>query len=224
MSIADWPCAERPREKLLNAGPASLSDAELLAIFLRTGVRGMNAVDLARGLIHAFGSLSALMNASLAEFSAYPGLGQVKYVQLRAVRELSQRALREELGRGDVLDGPERVQDFLRLLIGQRDIEVFIALFLSARNHVLAVKEVFRGTLTETRVYPREIVRHALLSNAAAVIVAHNHPSGRAEPSMADRRLTELLKTALELVDIRLLDHFVVTAQYTVSFCERGWL
>jgi DNA repair protein RadC len=224
MSITDWPCAERPREKLLNAGAATLSDAELLAIFLRTGTKGINAVDLARRLIQEFGSLSGLLNARLADFIARPGLGQVKYAQLMAVRELSQRALREEFEQGDILDQPGRVREYLRLYIGQREIEVFVVIFLSARNHVLAVKEVFYGTLTETRVYPREILRYSLQYNASGVIVAHNHPSGDSEPSLADIKLTEKLKSSLEMVDIRLLDHFVVTGHRTVSFRERGWL
>lgn len=224
MAITDWPCAERPREKLLAAGPAALSDAELLAIFLRTGVRGVSAVDLARQLIGEFGTISRVLGASLDEFVRCPGLGRVKYTQLVAVRELARRSLMEEMTAGDVFDAPERVRDYLRLLIGAREAEVFVVILLSVRNHVIRVQELFRGTLTETRVYPREVVRLALLNNAAAVIVAHNHPSGVAEPSAADRNLTAVLKTALKTVDIRLLDHFVVGGQQTVSFSERGWL
>lgn len=224
MSIAIWPSSERPREKMLRLGAVSLSDAELLAIFLRTGVRGASAVDLARQLIGTFGSLSQLLQADLPTLSAIPGIGPVKYVQLMAARELSRRALLEELSAGDVLDSPDRVRDYLRLLIGNRDIEVFVVILLSVRNHVLSVEEVSRGTLTETRVYPREILRLALLQNAAAVIVAHNHPSGTAEPSAEDRLLTEVLKQSLNLVDISLLDHFVVSSTQAVSFAERGWL
>jgi DNA repair protein RadC len=224
MSIAVWPISERPREKLLDKGAAALSDAELLAIFLRTGVRGSTAVDLARELIHVFGSLSHLLRADLASFCAVPGLGPAKYVQLMAASELCRRALQEELESADALDSPDRVRDFLRLTIGHRDIEIFMVILLSVRNHVLSVQEIFRGTLTETRVYPREILRQALLQNAAAVIVAHNHPSGTAEPSAEDRRLTEVLKKSLQMVDISLLDHFVVTSRQAVSFAERGWL
>jgi DNA repair protein RadC len=224
MSIADWPCTERPREKLLLMGAGALSDAELLAIFLRTGIRGLSAVDIARQLIGDFGSVSCLMAASQADFVRRPGLGPVKYAQLMAVRELSQRALLEELELGDVLDQPGRVRDYLRLRIGQREIEVFVVIFLSVRNHVLSVSEIFSGSLTETRVYPREVVRQALLRNASAVIIAHNHPSGAAEPSAADIHLTLTLKAALQLVDIGLLDHFVISRHKSVSFCERGLL
>jgi len=224
MAISDWPGSERPREKLLAAGAAALSDAELLAIFLRTGMRGLTAVDLSRNLIRDFGSISRLLSASLVEFTARPGLGLAKYAQLMAVRELSRRSLLEDCTHADVLTHPECVRDYLRLSIGPRDVEVFVVIFLSAQNHVLAVKEVFQGTLTETRVYPREIVRQSLLCNACAVIVAHNHPSGNAEPSQADIKLTSALQASLNLVDIKLLDHFVVSAQQTTSFCERGWL
>lgn len=224
MPISSWPCSERPREKLLKSGPSALSDAELLAIFLRTGSRGVSAVDLARQLIGDFGSVSNLLGASLGAFTERVGLGQAKYAQLMAVRELSQRALLEPLKLGDVLDQPQQVRDYLRLLIGSRDIEVFVVIFLSVRNHVLSVQEVCCGTLTETRVYPREIVRQSLLNNASAVILAHNHPSGGAEPSEEDILLTVRLKSALQLVDISLLDHLVVSRQQSVSFCERGLL
>jgi DNA repair protein RadC len=224
MSIASWPCAERPREKLLKMGAGALSDAELLAIFVRSGMPGLSAVDIARQLIGDFGSLSGLMACSMAEFVRHPGLGPVKYAQLMAVRELSQRALLEELELGDVLDQPGQVRDYLRLLIGCREIEVFVVIFLSVRNHVLSVAEIFSGSLTETRVYPREVVRQALLRNASAVIVAHNHPSGTAEPSAADILLTSTLRAALQLVDIGLLDHFVISRQQSVSLCERGFL
>jgi len=224
MAISFWPRGERPREKLLTRGAAALSDAELLAIFLRTGVRGSSAVDLARQLLQKFGSLTCLFEADLAQVSALPGVGPVKYAQLMAARELCRRALGETLHRADVLDHPDRVRDYLRLLIGHRDIEIFVVIFLSVRNHVVSVEEVSRGTISETRVYPREIVKLALLRNAAAVIVAHNHPSGVAEPSVEDRRLTEVLKRSLQMVDISLLDHFVVTSRQAVSFAELGWL
>jgi DNA repair protein RadC len=224
MSIAHWPEAERPREKLLQRGPAVLSDAELLAIFLRTGIRGCSAVDMGRQLIQRFGSLGKLLSAEPGDFARGSGLGPAKYAQFMAVKELARRVLAEEMQLGDALSSPQAVRQYLRLAIGVRDVEVFVALFLTAQNRVLAVEEVFRGTLTETRVYPREIVRRALQHNAHAVIVAHNHPSGVAEPSAADRALTASLKQALALVDISLLDHFVVTGSHAESLAERGWM
>jgi DNA repair protein RadC len=224
MSIAHWPADERPREKLLLRGAAVLSDAELLAIFLRTGMVGLSAVELARRLLQHFGSISALFAASESEFVCHPGMGAAKYAQLMAVKELAQRALAETLSQRDALTSPAEVRAYLRLAIGSRDTEVFVALFLNAQHQVIAMEEVFRGTLTETRVYPREIVRRALFHNAAALIVAHNHPSGRAEPSMADRALTRTLKSALELVDVVLLDHFVVTSTQASSLAEEGGL
>ncbi|SMF46537.1 RadC family protein [Pseudogulbenkiania subflava] len=224
MSICDWPAAERPREKLLAQGAGCLSDAELLAIFLRTGIKGVSAVDMARRLMTEFGSLSRLLSADLAEFERQHGLGVAKYTQLMATKELVRRALAEEMKLADALSSPQAVRDFLRLTIGLRDVEVFVVIFLTAQNRVLAVEEVFSGTLSETRVYPREVVRRALAHNAAGVIVAHNHPSGVAEPSSADRALTDTLKAALQLVDVRLLDHFVITGSHAESFAERGWL
>ncbi|GHD75443.1 DNA repair protein RadC [Vogesella fluminis] len=224
MSIAHWPEAERPREKLLQRGPAVLSDAELLAIFLRTGIRGCSAVDMGRQLIQRFGSLGKLLAAEPGDFVRGSGLGPAKYAQFMAVKELARRVLAEEMQLGDALSSPQAVRQYLRLAIGVREVEVFVALFLTAQNRVLAVEELFRGTLTETRVYPREIVRRALQHNAHAVIVAHNHPSGVAEPSAADRALTASLKQALALVDISLLDHFVVTGSHAESLAERGWM
>ncbi|MNR06444.1 hypothetical protein D3C85_1225160 [compost metagenome] len=224
MSIAHWPEAERPREKLLQRGPAVLSDAELLAIFLRTGIRGCSAVDMGRQLIQRFGSLGKLLAAEPGDFARGSGLGPAKYAQFMAVKELARRVLAEEMQLGDALSSPQAVRQYLRLAIGVRDVEVFVALFLTAQNRVLAVEELFRGTLTETRAYPREIVRRALQHNAHAVIVAHNHPSGVAEPSAADRALTGSLKQALALVDISLLDHFVVTGSHAESLAERGWM
>jgi DNA repair protein RadC len=224
VSITEWPVAERPREKLLARGAEALSDAELLAILLRTGVKGASALDVARGLLLQFGTLNALFAADAGECARQPGLGSAKYAQLMAARELARRSLSEQLNRCDALASPKAVRDYLRMTIGHRDVEVFFALFLSAQNHVLAVEEICKGTLTEARVYPREILRRALARNAAAVIVAHNHPSGVAEPSQADRALTAALKSVLELVDIRLLDHFVITAGHAVSLAERGWL
>ncbi len=224
MAITDWPEGERPREKLLQRGATALSDAELLAIFLRVGVRGKNAVDLARDLLRHFGGLTRLFNAAQAEFNAFPGMGPAKYAQLQAVLEMSRRALGEAMRQGDALNSPRAVRDYLRLLLGGRGHEVFMALFLDAQNRVLVAEELFRGTLTQTSVYPREIVIRALHHNAAGVILAHNHPSGVAEPSQADRWLTDQLKTALGLVDVKVIDHFIVAGSEGFSFCERGWL
>jgi len=224
MAISDWPEGERPREKLLQRGAAALSDAELLAIFLRVGVTGKSAVDLARDLVQHFGGLTRLFNAGPAEFSAFPGMGPAKYAQLQAVLEMARRALGEDMKRGDALNSPRAVRDYLRLLLGGRNHEVFMALFLDAQNRVLSSEELFRGTLTQTSVYPREIVVRALAHNAAGVILAHNHPSGVAEPSQADRWLTDQLKAALGLVDVKVIDHFIVAGSDGFSFCERGWL
>ena len=225
MAITDWPEHERPREKLLARGPSALSDAELLAVFLRVGIRGASAVDLARALIRHFGSLTRLCNAPAAEVSAIPGMGLAKYAQLQAVMELARRALAEPMTRRDVFESPRAVRDWLRLRIGSLPHEVFMVLLLDARNALIEAVELFRGSLTQTSVYPREVVKLSLHHNAAAVILAHNHPSGACEPSTADELLTRTLKHALELVDIRVLDHFVVTAHAEpVSFAERGLL
>ena len=222
MAITDWPERERPREKLLQLGPASLSDAELLAIFLRTGVRGKSAVELARELLARCGGLAALFAARRAELESLPGLGAAKISQLQAVLEMARRALAETLRTGDALSSPAAVRDFLRLTLAQREHEVFLAVLLDAQNRVLACEELFRGTLTQTSVYPREVVKCALAHNAAAVILAHNHPSGVAEPSHADQVLTQSLKQALALVDIKVLDHFIVAGSAALSFAERG--
>ncbi|MFH1605075.1 MAG: DNA repair protein RadC [Pseudomonadota bacterium] len=222
MSITDWPALERPREKLLQLGAASLSDAELLAIFLRTGVRGKSAVDLARDLLVRCGSLGALFAAKRADLGRLPGMGDAKFSQLQAVLELARRALAETLHAGDALGSPAAVRDFLRLTLAGREREVFLVVLLDAQNRVLACEELFRGTLTQTSVYPREVVRCALEYNAAALIIAHNHPSGVAEPSHADQVLTQSLKQALSLVDVKVLDHFIVAGNSTLSFAERG--
>ena len=224
MAINDWPEDDRPREKLLAKGPGSLSDAELLAIFLRTGTKGKSAVDLARALLAKFGSLAGLLGASREAFCAVPGLGNAKYAQLQAATELTRRALAAEMKSGINLSSPTTVRDFLRLSIQNRQVEVFVGLFLDAQNRVIAVEELFSGTLTQTSVFPREVVRRALHHNAAGVIFAHNHPSGVAEPSHADETLTQALKEALALIDVRVLDHFVVGRGATLSFAERGLL
>jgi len=224
MSITDWPAGERPREKLLQRGAAALSDAELLAIFLRTGVVGKSAVDLARELLARFGGLMSLFAACEKEFCDIHGVGRAKYVQLQAVVEMARRALQEEMRFGDALNSPRAVREFLRLLLRARQQEVFVAIFLDAQHRVVATEELFQGTLTQTSVYPREIVKRALHHNAAAAIFAHNHPSGVAEPSDSDRLLTDALKQALQLVDIRVLDHFIVAGAGCLSFAEKGML
>ena len=224
MAITDWPLDDRPREKLIAKGAEALSDAELVSIFFRTGVKGRSAVDLAREALVRFGSLSGLFAADPGTLTAVSGLGTAKYAQLQAVLEMARRALREKLERGSALISPQAVRDFLRLKLQDRPHEVFAAVFLDAQNRVLAVEELFRGTLTQTSVYPREVVKRALHYNAAALIFAHNHPSGIAEPSRSDESLTQALKQALALVDVKVLDHFVIGAGAAMSFAERGLL
>jgi DNA repair protein RadC len=224
VAITDWPASERPRERLFARGPAALADAELLAILLRTGVHGSSAVDLGRELIARFGSIGALLTADARELAAARGLGNAKLAQLQAVLELARRAIKHDLSRGSALSSPRSVRDYLQLTLSGRDREVFVALLLDAQHRVIAVEELFSGTLTQTSVYPREVVKSALRHNAAAVIFAHNHPSGVAEPSSADQMLTQSLKTALALVDVQVLDHFVVAGAVTTSFAERGLL
>jgi DNA repair protein RadC len=225
MAITDWPPDERPRERLLAQGAAALSDAELLALFLRVGVRGKSAVDLARQLIKHFGSLTRLFAATQEEFSSIPGMGPAKYAQLQAVVEMSRRALGEEMAAAGVFSSPRAVRDYLRLHLSGLPHEVFFSLWLDAQNRLIAGEELFRGTLTQTSVYPREVVKKALRYNAAAVVLAHNHPSGVAEPSAADEFLTRELKQALALVDVRVLDHFIVAGQsQPLSFAENGLL
>ena len=222
MAITDWPPAERPREKLLLRGAAALSDAELLAIFLRTGRPGQTAVDLARELLTDFGGLRALLEADLERFCARGGLGPAKFAQLQAVLEMGRRHLWERLQRGDALASPEDTRRFLQARLRDYPCEVFSCLFLDNRNRLIAFEELFRGTIDAASVYPREVVRRALERNAAALIVAHNHPSGVAEPSRADALLTKRLREALALVDVRLLDHFVVGDGEVISLAERG--
>jgi DNA repair protein RadC len=205
-------------------GAEALSDAELVAIFFRTGVKGRSAVDLAREALVRCGSLSGLFAADAGTLTAVSGLGTAKYAQLQAVLEMARRALREKLEVSSVLGSPQAVRDFLRLKLQDRPHEVFVAVFLNAQNRVLAVEELFRGTLTQTSVYPREVVKRALAHNAAALIFAHNHPSGIAEPSRSDESLTQALKQALALVDVKVLDHFVIGAGAAMSFAERGLL
>jgi len=224
MGISDWPSRERPRERLISEGPQALSDAELLAVFLRVGVRGKSAVELARDTISHFGSLQAMFGASLSQFLAIHGMGPAKFAQLQAVREMARRAFEEELQAGRTLSSPESVKNYLRMLFGGQRHESFVVLFLDVKNRLIASKEMFRGTLSHTSVYPREVVKEALTSNAASVMLAHNHPSGTPEPSESDLLLTRALKQALALIDIRLLDHFVVAGPRVHSFAEHGQL
>jgi len=224
MAITDWPLQERPRERLLALGAASLADAELLAILLRTGIKGMSAVDLARQLLGRFGSVGGLLGAGCTNLAETPGLGSAKLAQLQAALELARRALKEDISSRDALSSPRAVRDYLRLTLAGREQEVFVVLLLDAQHRVIACEELFHGTLTQTSVYPREVVKCSLRHNAAAVIFAHNHPSGVAEPSHADEILTRSLKSALALVDIQVLDHFIVAGTQAISFAERGLL
>jgi len=224
MAIRDWPEGERPREKLLARGAEALSDAELLAIFLRTGVAGKSAVQLARELMAQFGNLRGLLKADLSEFSTAKGLGPAKYAQLQAVLEMARRHLAETLPERDALTDPAATRRYLSARLRDRAHEVFACLFLDNRHRVIAFEELFRGTLDGASVYPREVVKAALKHNAAALILAHNHPSGVAEPSQADRRITQRLRDALALVDIRVLDHLVIGDGPATSFAERGLL
>jgi len=221
MAITDWPMEERPREKLLLKGAPSLSDAELLAIFLRTGMPGLSAVDMSRRLLTEFGSLRRLLNASEEEFCGQKGLGKAKYAQLQAVLEMAGRHLSESIKRQDCLTSPADTIAFLHSQLRDRQHEIFACVMLDNRNRVIAFREMFRGTIDGASVYPREIVKQALADNAASLILAHNHPSGVAEPSQADIRITERLKKALALVDIRVLDH-VIVGDETLCFSERG--
>jgi DNA repair protein RadC len=221
MAISDWPADERPREKLLLRGPGALTDAELLAIFIRTGVAGKTAVDLARELLERYGGLRDLLSADRKSFCASAGLGEAKYALLQAVLEMGRRHLYETVKRGDVLTSPEATRGYLIVRLRDIPYEVFTCLFLDNRHRVIAYEELFRGTLDGASVHPREVVKRALHHNAAAVIFAHNHPSGVAEPSQADERITQRLKEALALVDIRVLDHMVIGDE-VVSFAERG--
>lgn len=224
MSIQDWPVSERPREKLLLKGVAGLSDAELLAIFLRTGTRGRSAVDLARDLIREFGGLRGILEAPRAVFCALPGLGETKYAQLQAIRELSQRCLEETLQKSDAFTDSGATRRFIQARLGNRGREVFMVLFLDNRHRLIAQEELFLGTIDGATVHPREVVKRALFHNAAALILAHNHPSGVTEPSQADISITHRLKRLLEEVDVRTLDHLIVGEGEVRSLAEQGLL
>lgn len=224
MKIKSLPSAEQPREKLINTGASSLSDAELLAIFLRTGIKGTNVVVLARQILVEFGTLRALLAATEQEFCQTKGLGVAKYVQLQAVVEMSRRFLAEKLERSDTLTSPQVTRDYLRAKLRDQPHEVFAVLFLDNKHRVIRFEELFYGTIDCASVYPRVVVKKALERNAAAVIFAHNHPSGIAEPSRADRMITDKLVSALQLIDIKVLDHFVIGDSDIASFAERGWV
>ncbi len=224
MSIKLWPESERPREKLLQQGAAALSDAELLAIFLRTGVRGCSAVELARRLLVEFGGLRQLLEAELTEFSSHLGLGPAKFAQLQAVLEMGRRHLAATIERQSALESPQAVRDFLKAKLRHEQHEVFACLFMDTKHRVIAFEELFRGTIDGASVYPRQVVKRALAHNAAALILSHNHPSGVSEPSQADRLLTTRLKEALALIDVRILDHFIVGDGEPLSMVEYGWM
>lgn len=223
MAISDWPAAERPRERLLANGAQALSDAELLAVLLRTGTRGKSAVELARGLLSEFQGLSGLLGAG-ERLARVKGLGTAKRAQFAAVVELARRSIAEDLKAGAALTSPGAVRDYLKLALGALPHEVFLCIWLDAQHRAIRLHEAFHGTLTQTSVYPREIVKAALAANAAAVIFAHNHPSGVAQPSQADELLTRSLRDALALVEVKVLDHFIIAGSQAISFAERGLL
>ena len=224
MSIVQWPVDQRPREKLIRQGAQVLSDAELLAVFLRVGVKGKSAVELGHQLLQQYGSLQALLSSTLESFSSIHGLGPAKFAQLQAVLELARRMLSEDLKKGMTLSSTTQVKDYLRLLIGHKDHESFTVLFLDVRLRLLNCEELFRGSLTNARIYPRELIKRALYHNAASVILAHNHPSGQPTPSQADIDITGELQKALALVEIRVLDHFIVAENHCFSFSDHGLL
>ncbi|NQZ32308.1 MAG: DNA repair protein RadC [Oceanospirillaceae bacterium] len=224
MAIPDWPVNERPREKLLAQGAAALSDAELLAIFLRTGVKGVSAVELARHLLQNFGGLRALLEASESSFCSGKGLGAAKYAQLQAVLEMNRRHLAAQLQQGSVMDNPNCVSDYLISQLRHLKREVFACLFLDNKHCVLGFEVLFQGSINSASVHPREVVKTALSYNAAAVILAHNHPSGVAEPSLADKQITERLSKALELIEVNVIDHIIIGSSAPVSFAQRGLL
>lgn len=222
MSIKDLPHDARPREKLLARGPQALADAELLALLLRTGLAGTGVLQMAQQLLAEFGGIGGLLRAPADALQRVKGIGPAKRAELQAVLEIARRALVAELARQPVFDAPDAVRQYLRLQLAHLAHEVFAVLFLDHQHRLLAMEELFRGTLSQTSVYPREVVKRALALNAGAVILAHNHPSGLAEPSRADEVLTQSLKSALALVDVRVLDHLVVGHHDVVSFAERG--
>lgn len=222
MQLTVLPKHARPREKLLTHGPGVLTDAELLAIFLRTGISGMNAIELADSLLEKNHSLHNLFNASLVDFTSIKGLGKAKYVQLQAVLELSKRYLKEQCYRETVFHTPNAVTDYLVMQLRGLDQEVFLVLYLDSQNRLITDEILFKGTINCASIYPREVIKAALKHRAASVIFAHNHPSGVAEPSQADKLMTQKLQKALALVDIQVLDHLIVAADQCVSFAQKG--
>ncbi len=222
MNLKDLPQEARPREKLLARGPGALSDAELLALLLRSGMKGKNVLQLAEELAQRFGGLSGLLHAGPAQLVQVKGLGPAKRAEILAVLELARRALSEQLKARSVFDSPKAVREHLQLQLGALPHEVFAVMFLDSQHRLIALEEMFRGTLTQTSVYPREVVLRALALGAAAVVLAHNHPSGSVQPSRADEALTQTLKSALALVDVRVLDHFIVTRDQALSMAEQG--
>ncbi len=224
MVLKDIPAAARPREKLLTLGPSALADAELIALLLRTGLRGTSVLQLAQQLLDAFGGLHGLLKASAADLKRIKGLGPAKRAEITAVMELARRSLAQRLAQRTVMSSPQQVKDFLRLQLAHEGQEVFAVMFLDVQNQLLQFEPMFRGTLSQTSVYPREVVKRALAVQASAVILAHNHPSGIAEPSRADEFLTQTLKQALQLIDVRVIDHLVVGGDQAISFAERGLL
>jgi DNA repair protein RadC len=222
MGISDWAEVERPRERLLAKGAEALTDAELIAVLLRTGVRGKSAVDLGRELLARYGGVTPMLEAS--DLEAVKGLGPAKRAQFAAAIELARRSLQEKLKASAALTSPQAVRDYLRLKLAARKEEVFLCIWLDAQHKAIDIQQAFTGTLTQTSVYPREIVKAALRYNAAAVIFAHNHPSGVAQPSQSDELLTRNLRDALALVEVKVLDHFVVAGHQAISFAERGLL
>lgn len=224
MSLKDLPQEARPREKMLARGPGALSDAELLALLLRTGTAGKSVLHLAQELSDQFGGIAGLLNAPSSDLAAIKGLGPAKQAELQAVLELARRALAQTLRERAALDSPQAVKDYLQLQIGQRNHEVFVVVFLDAQHKLIALEEMFRGTLSQTSVYPREVVVRALHHHASAVVLAHNHPSGSVQASRADETLTQSLKAALGLVDVRVLDHVIVSPGHSLSMAEQGLL
>jgi len=224
MNIREWPAQDRPREKLLRQGAGSLSDAELLAVFLGSGVRGRNVVELARGLLARFGSLRQLLEADRDAFLGELGLGPVRYGQLQALLEIGRRHLATSIARESVMDSPATVRSYLKAMLRHEASEVFGCLFLDTKHRPLAFEILFRGTIDKACVYPREVVRRALLHNAAALILCHNHPSGHSEPSQEDVHLTLSLKRGLALIDVRVLDHIMVGEGEPLSMVEQGWI
>ncbi len=222
--MKDLPADQRPREKLLSRGAAALADAELLALLLRTGYKGTGVLPMAQQVLDACGGFAGLVQATPDKLKGLKGLGPAKRAELLAVAEMARRALAQPLRTAPVFDSPGRVKDYLALHLGGHDREVFSVMFLNAQHHLLALEDLFHGTLSQTSVYPREVVRRALALNAAAVVLSHNHPSGVAEPSRADEHLTQQLQRALQMVDVRVLDHVIIGQGQVVSMAERGLL